>query len=128
MHMTHFDLEISYEGDKGGWRMVRRNPSNSLERLKSPQVGKGDTIQWHAPKDKDVCIMILKDSTFERSGTPVKNEVIEIAAGGKSETLQIADSEFGPSEYGAMVRNNVRDYTYVRGEMSPPGVIVGPKP
>lgn len=123
--MKHVDLEVRYEGDKGGWRM--ENPAeNGSNRFRNPKVDKDDTIRWHAPRDHSVSIVILRDSPFSLKGKPIVNEVVEIPAGGKSEAYTVDASGTGLCEYGAMVSTGAGDYTYVRGEMSPPGIIVGP--
>lgn len=121
----HIDLEIAYEPDPGGgWRMEDRN-ANGNDRFKNPKVKRPDTIRWLAPREHEVSIVILGASPFERNGTRIAHEIIDIEKGGKSEKFDIAEVPDGTYEYGALVKEGEGDYTYVRGEHSPPGVVVG---
>lgn len=125
MTRKHLDMLIAYEEDPGGgWRLVEKGV-NGPDRFKNPKVKNPDTIRWHAPNDHEACIVLLGESAFERKGTPVINEIIQIPRSGRSETLNIADVKDGTYEYGVLVRSGEGEYTYVRGEMSPPGVVVG---
>lgn len=121
------NLKIMHDGDKGGWRM--ENPAENPEnRFKNPKVEHDDTIRWHAPRDHDVFIVMLGDSPFSLKGNPIVNEIVRIPAGAKSEEYTVSANGTGGKtlEYGAMVATGAGDYTYVRGEMSPPGIIVKP--
>lgn len=120
--MKDLELEITYTGkgaDKG-WRMANKKykPDN-YKRFKNPDVKKYDTITWYAPKYNNVTVVILADSAFGFTG------VIDILKEKKSAKFKIADVSKITYEYAVLVKNSKGDYTYVRGENSPPGVIVG---
>jgi hypothetical protein len=125
MDTKHVELEVVYEPDPGGgWRMMDRNAAEP-DRFKNPRVKAPDTIRWRAPKDKDVCVVILGESPFMRRGEPITHEIIDIPMDGASDKFDIAEGAEGTYEYGVLVVEGKGDYTYVRGEHSPPGVIVG---
>lgn len=118
--MAHIELKIKYRGDRDGWRV--EGPNGEFK--PNPTVKKKDTVRWHSP-EADACIVFLDQSPFLRNGRPVVQEVIELPEGDKTEQFEIADSDHGLYEYAVLVRTGHRDYTYVRGAGSPPGVIVG---
>ena len=119
--MAHVELKIKYRGDKDGWRVEGPNGKFTL----NPSVKKKDTVRWSSP-EADACIVTLDQSPFLKNGQPVVHEVIELPKGDKTEKLEIAaDTNDGLYEYAVLVRTGDRDYTYVRGAESPPGVIVG---
>jgi len=116
------ELVITYLGDKDGYRIVtKQNPGDFRP---NPKVMKGHSVRWHSP-DKPACVAILAESPFTRHGNSVTHEFLEIQKGGVSEELQIAGDAAGEYEYAVLVREGARDYTYVRGAASPPGVIIG---
>ena len=122
--MADFELFIKDLGTVDGWRIVDKQNQFSP----NPTVGKGKTVSWHSPEKNAVCIAIFADSPFtEDGGQPFPHKVLEIQAGGKSEELQIANNALVNEEYeyAVLVRDG-RDFIYVRGAASPPGVIVGP--
>ena len=126
----HIDMGIAYQKEEpgGGWRMVKRGGTGP-DRFKNPQADKLDTIRWHAPKDHDLCIVMLDDSPFARKGTPIVDEVIDIPKGSESKRYEIDPAENDRRyEYAALVKKGDGDYVYVRGEKSPPGVVVGKPP
>lgn len=122
--MAKIRLAIKHEGEKHGYRMIDQDKTGS-DRFKNPNVHSKDTVTWQAPKGKDAFIVFLEDSPFLLNGVALKNTVMQIRAGATSNPVTISDEPTGESEYGAMVRDKQGDYVYVRGEMSPPGVIVG---
>jgi hypothetical protein len=117
------ELVITYKGDKDGYRVVSKKDPEKFR--PNPTVNKGNSVRWHAPEDKAACIAILAESPFIRDGKPVTHEFLEIPKGGKSEEFQIAGDAKGEYEYAVLVREAARDYTYVRGAASPPGIVVG---
>jgi hypothetical protein len=121
--MAHIPLRIEHLGDKEGWRVVQSNgnfrPNPSVKK-------KVDTISWQSPPEYRTYIVAIKESPFARKdGSRVVDEVIEIPAGKKSESFIIADVGDGLHEYAALIETGEKDYTYVRGADSPPGVIIG---
>ena len=118
------ELVIKYLGDKDGYRIVTmENPDQFSP---NPSVKKGQSVRWQSP-EIDACIAILAESPFTRHGKPVTHEFLEIPKGDQSEELQIdVNATDGAYEYAVLVREADRNYTYVRGAASPPGVIVGP--
>lgn len=123
--MADFEFYIRHISDRNGYRIVRGRESEQFS--PNPVVLPGQTVVWHSP-EKDACIAFLTESPFTRRGERVVNEVIEVPSGGKSEEFQIAkDVKQGEIyEYAVLIRESDRDYTYVRGAASPPGVAVGP--
>jgi len=116
------ELVITHKGDKDGYRIVTKK---DLKKFRpNPTVEKGHSVRWHSP-EKAACVIILAESPFTRNGKRVTHEFLEIKKGGKSEELQIDDKASGEYEYAVLVRERKRDYTYVRGAASPPGIIVG---
>lgn len=130
MHDLEMEIVYTGTGNGKGWRMVEKGVEGP-DRFNNPHCKNPDTIRWHAPKEYGASIVILAESVFERNGIPVADEIIHIPVGGKSEKLHIRAVDKGNDqsyEYGALVKKGVGDYTYVRGEKSPPGVVVGGKP
>ena len=127
MDAKHIDLRVENFPDKTGnyWRMVDLN-ANGNDRFKNPHAKSPDTIRWHAPEGHAVSIVILSDSPFSYHNEPVTNKVIDIPAGEKSDKYDIAEVSEGLYEYAALVKEGEKDYTYVSGESSPPGVVVYP--
>lgn len=123
---NHIDLEIANEPDPGGgWRMVERGVDGP-QRFKNPRAQKKDTIRWHAPNDHDMCIVILDESPFARKGDRIVHQIIDVPKSSKSEKFDIApDVVEGTYEYAVLLKEREGEYTYVRGENSPPGVVVG---
>jgi hypothetical protein len=121
----HHDLFIKHVGERAGYRIVAG--ANSTQFMPNPKVLQGDTVTWHSP-DKDVCIVFLKESPFDLSGKNVTMNVIEVPKGQKSPTYTVSGNATPKVtyEYAVLVREADRDYTYVRGAASPPGVAVGP--
>lgn len=121
--MASIELKIKYRGDRYGWRV--EGPNGSFK--PNPTVKKGqDTVRWHSP-ETDACVVFLGESPFISGGQAVKNQVIDVPAGGSTGRFEISPNAEPEQqyEYAVLVRTGDRDYTYVRGADSPPGVIIG---
>jgi hypothetical protein len=118
--MAHLELKIKYRGDRDGWRV--EGPNGAFK--PNPSVMNKDTVRWHSP-EADACIVLLDQSPFLKNGQRFAREIIDLPKGDKTEKFEIADADHGLYEYAVLVRTGDRDYTYVRGAESPPGVIVG---
>jgi len=123
--MAHVELVIKDLGTIHGYRIVTQQ--NPTQFRPNPKVEKGDTVSWHSP-DRDACVAILAESPFTYNGAVVNYEFLKIPKGGTSQTFQISNTvtQGEEYEYAVLVQETDRDYTYVRGANSPPGVIVGP--
>jgi hypothetical protein len=123
--VNHHELVIKHIGDRNGYRIV--TGKNSTQFMPNPKVLPGETVTWLSPH-KDACIAFLKDSPFTRAGKPVRMEVIELKAGKPSPAFKVAKNlkQGDVYEYAVLIQEAPRDYTYVRGAASPPGVAVGP--
>jgi hypothetical protein len=120
--MANIELKIKYRGDRYGWRV--EGPNGTFN--PNPSVKKEDTVRWHSP-DINASIIFLEDSPFRYNGHPVRNQVIELHEGDRTDKFEVSpdavtDQQY---EYAVLVRTGDRDYTYVRGAESPPGVIIG---
>ncbi len=125
--MADQELVITHISERDGYRIIDKQLPDEF--LSNPKVNPGQTVRWQAPAGMDVYIAFLAESPFIRRGEPVINEVLEVLGGDTSEELQMA--ELDPEEvyeYAVLVKekNNKREYIYVRGAASPPGIVVGP--